>query len=294
MKITALVENTSKRDDLKTVHGLSVHIETPKHKLLFDLGPDDTYIKNATTLGINLEDVDTVVISHGHYDHGGALASFLKINGKANIYIRRQAFQPNFIANATRLGTKPPAGWPDFQPNFITNAAGDKLFIGLDADLVKNERIIFTDDPMRIDDELLVFSHVEGALDMQSRHAFFKQTPDGYAPDNFDHEQHLIVTTEDKAVLFSGCSHSGVDGILPAALRHKSGIKAVFGGFHLYNPASGVTEPAEVVRELAGKLAAYETVFYTCHCTGSQAFECLRETMGEKLRYFSTGTVVEV
>jgi len=271
MKITALVENTAKRADLKAVHGLSVYIETPKHKLLFDLGPNDAYRENAAKLGIDLTGVDTVVISHGHYDHGGALASFLKINDKANIYIRRQAFQPHFIANAS----------------------GDKLPIGLDADLAKNERIIFTGDTMRIDDELFIFADVDAALDTQSRHTLFKQTADGYREDDFGHEQNLIVTAAGKAVLFCGCAHRGVDGILPAALRHQPGIEAVFGGFHLYNPGSGLTEPTELVRELAKKLSAYEAVFYTCHCTGEKAFACLREIMGEQLQYFSGGTVVE-
>lgn len=75
MKITALVENQS-NCELKAVHGLSLYIETAKHKLLFDLGPDDTLFENAEKRGIDLGRVDTVVISHGHSDHGGPLGSF--------------------------------------------------------------------------------------------------------------------------------------------------------------------------------------------------------------------------
>ena len=71
MLITALVENTAK-SELKTKHGLSLHIETKKHKLLFDLGPDHTLFNNASLRGIDLTKVDTVILSHGHYDHGGA------------------------------------------------------------------------------------------------------------------------------------------------------------------------------------------------------------------------------
>ena len=72
MKITALVENQS-NCDLKPTHGLSLYIETKKHKLLFDLGPDRILFENARKKGIRLEEVDTAVISHGHMDHGGAL-----------------------------------------------------------------------------------------------------------------------------------------------------------------------------------------------------------------------------
>ena len=82
MKITALVENTSDCG-LKAVHGLSFYIETRLHRLLFDLGPDGTLFHNAARLGIDLAAVDTVVLSHGHYDHGGALKRFLALNSSA-------------------------------------------------------------------------------------------------------------------------------------------------------------------------------------------------------------------
>ena len=95
MKITALVENKS-ACELAAVHGLSLYIETEEHKLLFDLGPDQTLLKNAEKRGIDLTKVDTVVISHGHFDHGGALDAFLKMNHTAKIYVQRKAFEKHF------------------------------------------------------------------------------------------------------------------------------------------------------------------------------------------------------
>ena len=84
MRITALVENKSDCE-LTPVHGLALYIETEKHRLLFDLGPDDTLLKNAEKRGIDLGQVDAAVISHGHFDHGGALAAFLEVNRTAKI-----------------------------------------------------------------------------------------------------------------------------------------------------------------------------------------------------------------
>ena len=75
MKITALVENTTNQG-WRTVHGLSLYIETPGHKILFDVGPDDTLFANAERAGVDLAAVDTAIISHGHSDHGGALKKF--------------------------------------------------------------------------------------------------------------------------------------------------------------------------------------------------------------------------
>ena len=95
MKITALVENTSDCG-LKAVHGLAFYAETRRHRLLFDLGPGDALFRNASRLGIDLAAVDTVILSHGHYDHGGALKRFLALNPAAKIYVQRTAFEPHY------------------------------------------------------------------------------------------------------------------------------------------------------------------------------------------------------
>ena len=65
MKITTLLENTACREDLAAAHGLSLYIETPKHKILVDMGPDDTFLDNAKALGIDLEEVDVAILSMG-------------------------------------------------------------------------------------------------------------------------------------------------------------------------------------------------------------------------------------
>lgn len=80
MKIVVLVENTTKQKDLKGKHGLCLYMETERHKVLFDLGPDDTFLHNAKKCGVDIAAVDTVIISHGHVDHGGGLGAFLQMN----------------------------------------------------------------------------------------------------------------------------------------------------------------------------------------------------------------------
>jgi 7,8-dihydropterin-6-yl-methyl-4-(beta-D-ribofuranosyl)aminobenzene 5'-phosphate synthase len=271
MKIISLVENTTNNKTLKSKHGLSCYIETIKHKVLFDLGPNDAFIHNARKLGIDLAQIDTVVISHGHFDHGGGLAGFLDINKKAKIYLHKLAFEPYYI-----------------KVLFL------KKYIGLDRKLAGSERFIMTDEHIRIDDELFIFSDVDGQFESNST-ILLKKTTDGYIRDDFAHEQNLIVTTEDKTILFSGCSHRGIANIMQTAHNHFLAIQAAFGGFHMCNPITNVAEPKEVVQSLAKELSVWETKFYTGHCTGSKAFDCMRKIMGNnKVQHFSTGTVIEL
>ena len=83
MKWTILSDNRSSDSRLSTEHGLSILLETERHKILLDTGASDVFIKNAEQLGIDLSDVDYVFISHGHSDHAGGLRYFLEYNRQA-------------------------------------------------------------------------------------------------------------------------------------------------------------------------------------------------------------------
>jgi len=87
LKIITLHENRAISKKYKCSHGLSLYIETSKYKILFDTGTKDLFVHNANKLGVRLEDIDIVIISHGHYDHGGGLETFLKLNSKTKIYM---------------------------------------------------------------------------------------------------------------------------------------------------------------------------------------------------------------
>ena len=103
MKITALIENTSARG-LPTEHGLSLFVETAEHKFLFDMGQTDLFARNAETLGVDLSKVDFAVLSHGHYDHGGGLNTFLALNDHAPVYMSRYAFEPHYNGTEKNIG----------------------------------------------------------------------------------------------------------------------------------------------------------------------------------------------
>ena len=88
MLIKTLVENTAISKDFGSEHGLSLYIETKKHKILFDVGASELFLKNAKKLDVSIADVDFLVISHGHYDHGGGLKSFIPAIAQASNLIK--------------------------------------------------------------------------------------------------------------------------------------------------------------------------------------------------------------
>ena len=89
MRIQTLIEDTSgSNTELVCEHGLSFYLETALHKVLFDLGASGGFLKNARALRIDLTQVDTVILSHGHNDHGGGLREFLSVNNKAKVYVQ--------------------------------------------------------------------------------------------------------------------------------------------------------------------------------------------------------------
>ena len=272
MTITMLVENTSSNPKVHTRHGLSMYIETEKHKILFDTALDDLCIRNAEVLGVDLKEVDTLFISHGHFDHAKGLRDFMSYNKNAKIYIRKSAFNPHFIKIL----------WM-------------KINVGLNAELMFDRRIVFTDDVHRIDDELLMFSDVSvNHLLSESRKKLLKKEMCHFVQDDFSHEQNLLITEGEHKVLIAGCAHNGICNIVDAAQRHCGSITACVGGFHLFNPPTRKYERKELIEKIAQRLNETSAQFHTCHCTGKKAYDIMKTIMGEKVLYMSAGMSIEL
>lgn len=258
MRITVLVENQPV-EGIRAAHGLSLYVELPGRRLLFDVGPDETLFANAEALGVDLAAVDTVIISHGHYDHGGALEAFLEINHQAKVYIQRQAFQLH------ESRTLPP----------YRN-------IGLSPSLMTHPQVILLDGDHIINDTLSLFTVPDGSLCPSTANSNLYENG---APDRFLHEQNLLIRG-DTPVLLMGCSHTGVVNILKAA---PTVPKVCIGGLHLYSPARNETVASSLMDDIAAHLAAYpELRIYTGHCTGMEACEYLSRKLPH-LRYLHGG-----
>ncbi len=254
MKIVTLMENTA-QEGFTCEHGLSLYIETEGAKILFDTGATGAFAGNAQKLGIDLAQVDFAVLSHGHYDHGGGIQTFLEINEKAPVYVSQYAFAPHF------------------------NGAGKD--IGVDAALMEHPRIVFAAGEKTLSATLSLHTM---PLPPEDNGGMTMVQNGVRCAEDFRHEQYLLVKEKGRKILFSGCSHKGIFSILrwfqPDVL---------VGGFHFMR----IQDRAFL--EQAGKiLGERNTCYYTGHCTGEMQYGILKEILGDKLHRLCAGMALEV
>lgn len=253
MKIISLSENTSKNNNIEREHGLSLYIEACGRKIIFDFGQSDLFLKNAAKLGVDVAAADMAVISHGHYDHGGGIYHFIAINKSAPVYMRRGAQLPFYH--------------------------GDR-YIGLDPSIADCDRIVFTDEGITLSEEISLVTLDAPPI---SNDGLTVRLGEEYLPDDFDHEQYLLIEENGKRILISGCSHKG---IVPIVKRFKPDV--LVGGFHFMNMPTD-----ENLMAMATELDGVGCSFYTCHCTGTDQYNFIKQYIKD-INYLSSGDSMEI
>lgn len=267
MRIVNLIENTIGAAGLTPEHGLSFYIETEKHRLLMDAGASELLVENAGRKNIDLSLVDMVILSHGHYDHGGGLPYFNRINDEAKIYMKKTALNDYYSYH-------------------------DRYrYIGIDKAIGDYKNVVFSDDNTVIDEELELFSDICYYEPISNNNRKLKKYEKGeYIQDEFEHEQCLIIREKDKEILFSGCAHHGILNIIKSYVsEYGRAPNAVISGFHLKKKEGYDESDKEGFLKLAESLNEYDTLFYTMHCTDVLPYEIMKEVLGDKLFYLHCG-----
>lgn len=267
MRIVTLVENTPGAEGCLFEHGLSIYMETGKHRMLVDTGATAAFWQNAEHLGIDLKKVDTVILSHGHYDHAGGILAFAEGNPTARIYMQRAAVR-----------------------DYYSIHEGVEKYIGMDKRISELPQVEQVDGNLRIDDELMLFAGITGRrLWPKGNSALKRKEGTELVQDIFDHEQCLMVTWEGKKILLSGCAHNGILNIVDRC-RELCGEEPdiVISGFHMLQKEYSESDKKEI-QSTAAELVKYKTIFYSGHCTGQVAFDLMKEIMGEKLQAIHSG-----
>ena len=274
MKILNLIENTEGVPGCLFEHGLCFYVETEKHRLLMDPGPSASVLENAVRLGVDLKTVDTVILSHGHDDHGGGILPFAKLNPNAKIYLQESAFGEYYAVR-------------DYKP--------DPDYIGLAPEIRALPQVVPVRGNLKIDEELFLFSGLKGKRDLPVSNGNLRKKEGGrLVPDDFVHEQCLVITERNRHVLFSGCAHNGILNILDRFEELFGGAPdVVISGFHMMKKSAYTEKEQNVICSTAEKLKEYPTMFYTCHCTGLPAYDMMKEIMGGKIAYVHCGESVK-
>ena len=297
MRIINLAENTEGAAGCGFEHGLCFYIETEHHKLLVDTGQSDLFIKNAEKLGVDLTKVDTVVLSHGHYDHGGGILPFVSINPDAKIYVQASAFgeyysidskgQPHYIGLAEGIRELPQVVVVGSKPD-----SAEKEDAQSEADTEGS----FEDGIYRIDDELSLFTGIGNEHPIPSANQrLMKKTEEDMVQDDFVHEQCLVIKEGSKSVLLSGCAHHGILNILDRYRELYGGDPdVVISGFHMMKRHGYSDADITMIIDTALELRKLHTVFYTGHCTGVEPYNAMKKLMGDKLHYVHSGDEIRI
>lgn len=280
MQITTLIENekADRHADLVAEFGLSLHIRHGGKNILFDTGSTGAAVKNAERLGIDLSQVDVVVLSHHHFDHGGGLPAFFAVNAHAKVYLRH-----------------PPEGKEYFRALWVVSR-----YIGLEEGLLERyqDRFVFVDRFTEILPGACIFTDIAHTHERPKgdKYLYLKQGDD-YVHDPFQHELVLALRDADGLVVFTGCGHSGVLNMIETVTQCFPGdrVKAVVGGFHLVGMPSldsmaGSREDMEALGRAMRALPV--NGYWTGHCTGHKAYAVLKDVLGDKLAEFHTGTAL--
>lgn len=273
--VTTLVENSAgEHKSLAPEHGLSFLVDTGEHKLVFDTGQTDRFMRNAEYLGYELaHEVRHVILSHGHYDHTGGLRHLLeRSENPITVHVGDGFFVPKYSAVGPAL---------EFLGNRFTRHDIERQGHGV------TEHV---DNVTEIVPDVHIVTNFERKEDPQwHNERFVLVDSHGQRPDPFDDEVSLVIKTRKGLVLLVGCSHPGILNIVSTVRRRFSeSIYAVLGGTHLAEATGRRLHGA-----LAGLAALEGTLLGVSHCTGPTASERLKD-LSDNCFENHTGSVLYV
>lgn len=263
IEITLVVDNEAP-PKLVAEHGFAAWIDTGKEGILFDTGQGAALTPNAAALGIDLSRTRALILSHGHYDHTGAVLAFLDINPDAPVIYGDDATISRFSCR------------PDEPPRQIGMAEDvQQALCQLPA-----ERRIVLDGPRYLRPGIGITGPVPRNSTFEDTGGPFFLDPDRSHPDPIIDDLSLWFETAEGLVILTGCCHSGLVNTVRQVQRISGmdRIRGIIGGLHLLNAG-----PERLDATLAFLHECALDFLLPCHCTGAQVIDRLRVEFGDSV-----------
>jgi len=262
LKITILVDNHA-QEGLTSEHGFSALIEINDQRILFDTGQQEVLFRNAKKLGVDLTNLNSLILSHGHYDHTGETAEILKLNPACELYLHPKAMLPRFsiregISKNIAISTKNQQAilnHPINQLHWVTSATEITDSLSLTGEIPKTTTFENSSGPFFLDTE-------------------------GKRVDPISDDQSIWIETKDGLIILTGCCHAGIINTMDY-IKQKSGVtkvRAIIGGFHLRSASK------EKQKQTVSALKNHDIKeLVPCHCTGDETTAYLKKGLNIKV-----------
>lgn len=270
IQITVLVENSVQTRGLKAEHGLAWLIEIGGHRVLFDTGQTELLLDNARMLGCSLDNLDAIVLSHGHYDHTGGLAAICRLSPAARVFLHPAALSPKYsVASGTPARS---IGMPDASRRALNRLGAAPSISEAFREVVPG---------------LFVTGEIPRQTDFEDVGGPFFLDEQGNQPDPLLDDQALFFESSEGCAVLLGCAHAGVVNTLMHVQQLTGGkrMQAVLGGMHLGDAGElRLRQTVEFLRQTNPDLLA------PAHCTGMAATTRLWSAFAGRCRSMATGT----
>ena len=275
MKVSILIDNRpSDNPVLVSEHGFSALATTNENRrILVDTGLSGRAFDNASALGIDMQNIDYLILSHGHKDHTGGLERFVTINKNAKI-IAHSAIQ-NFDYQSNRGGK-----WHSLSP---------------DQDIIRKnfDRFIFIDDNYPIDNNIIIIKNKTTIhpRPLGNRYLYLISNSE-VLPYPASDEISLCINHDGRLTIISPCSHNGLLNIADECcnIMKTNNMAAFIGGLHLLDG-----EGDNIEKLSSTIIKKYPQMrLYTGHCTGNEACNMLANGLGAHFNVFKTGDTINI